>query len=168
MRRWGIIILGIICISGLFGCDAPESEEKLPDFKAVDLENNYVTNEVFSHSELTMINIWATYCAPCINEMPDIQRLQEDLLDKNVQVIGIVADKRLSTAQKITADQEVSYVNLLPDRSLSDNLISRFDYVPVTVFVDSEGRLLDTIISGSRDYDTYMKIIEELLESQQP
>ncbi len=167
MRRWGVIILCILCISGLCGCDAPESGEKLPDFKAVDLENNYVTNEIFSHSELTMINIWATYCAPCINEMPDIQKLQEDLQDKNVQVIGIVADKRLPTAQKITAAQGVTYVNLLPDRSLIDNLISRFDYVPVTVFVDSEGRLLDTIISGSRDYDAYLKIIEELLESQQ-
>ncbi len=186
MRRWGIIFLGILLLSVLWGCDkvadpkdsssdsgsiSQDSEEfgagtVLPDFKAVDLENNYVTNEIFGKSELTMINIWATYCGPCINEMPDLQRLHEDIQARNVQIIGIVADKKLPAAREIAAALEITYVNLLPDRSLTEHLISQFDYVPVTVFVDSEGRLLDTIISGSRDYSTYLKTIDEILARQ--
>ncbi len=179
MRRWSIIFICILLLSSLSGCNQDSgqvspsqdtqddrTENILADFQAADLEGNTVSNEIFSQSELTMINIWGTFCGPCINEMPDIQRLQEDFKDRQVQVIGIVADSKPEEARQITAAQGATYLNLIPDQSLMDNLISKFDYVPVTLFVDSEGRLLDTIISGARDYEYYSSIIEGLLESE--
>jgi len=178
--------MSILVLSGLCGCDkvsAPgtpgadsgtASQERqesgagniLADFHAIDLEGNTVSNDIFNAYQLTMINIWGTFCGPCIEEMPDIQRLQEQFKDRQVQVIGIVADNKLQEARQITAAQGATYLNLIPDQSLMDNLISRFDYVPVTVFVDSEGRFLNTIVSGARDYESYSKIIEGLLDNQ--
>ncbi len=186
MRRWSIILICVLLLSGLFGCNqdsdrvGPDpdagtagqdtkdarAENILAEFKAADLEGNIISNEIFSQYELTMINIWGTFCGPCIEEMPDIQRVHEAFKEKRVQVIGIVADNKLMEARQITAAQGANYLNLIPDQSLMNNLISRFDYVPVTVFVDSEGRLLNTIVSGARDYDSYSKIIEELLEGE--
>lgn len=136
---------------------------KLPDFQAADLEGNEITNAVFADYDLTMINIWGTFCKPCIEEMPDIQRISEDMQSQKVQVIGIVADQKLEEARTITAEQGAAYLNIMPDQSLIDNLVSKFDYVPVTLFVNSEGEFYNVIVSGSRDYDSYRKIIEGLL-----
>ena len=44
-------------------------------FEAKDMEGNEVTSGVFAESKLTMINVWATYCNPCLNEMPDLGEL---------------------------------------------------------------------------------------------
>lgn len=136
---------------------------KLPEFQAADLEGNEVTNTVFNDYDVTMINIWGTFCGPCIAEMPDIQRISEDMQSQKVQVIGIVADQKLEEARTITAEQGATYLNLMPDQSLIDNLLSKFDYVPATVFVNSEGEFYDVIVSGSRDYNSYREIIEGLL-----
>ena len=41
-------------------------------FETVDMDGNTVTEEVFTQSKLTMVNVWATYCNPCLSEMPDL------------------------------------------------------------------------------------------------
>ena len=186
MRRWSIILMCILMMICMCGCDkasdpgtpgsgpgtaSQDSQDSsagniLADFQATDLQGNTVSNEVFNGYQLTMINIWGTFCGPCIEEMPVIQRLQEEFKDQQVQIIGIVADNKLQEARQITAAQGATYLNLIPDQSLMDNLISRFDYVPVTVFVDSDGRLLTTIVSGARDFESYSKILEGLLDNE--
>ena len=47
-------------------------------FAAKDMDGNEVTSGIFSESKLTMINVWATYCNPCLNEMPDLGELSEE------------------------------------------------------------------------------------------
>lgn len=165
-----LIFVPLGCASSPSGNDDPDGKgspvaesNQLPEFQAVDLEGNEVTNAVFADYDLTMINIWGTFCGPCIAEMPDIQRISEDMQSQKVQVIGIVADQKLEEARTITAEQGVTYLNIMPDQSLIDNLLSKFDYVPATVFVNSEGEFYDVVVGGSRDYDSYREIIEGLL-----
>ena len=50
----------------------------LSNFESWDLYGNTVTNQVFKGKKLTMVNIWATYCSPCINEMPDLEKLHQE------------------------------------------------------------------------------------------
>lgn len=173
MRKNAVLIWGLLILLFIAGCGGSAQEEPnsqpaargqvLPDFQARDLAGNPVDNRVFKDYKLSMINIWATTCGTCIDEMPDIQRVQDELQDQGVQVIGLVADLKLSAAREITQVQGVSYLNLIPDQSLLDNLVSNFDFVPVTVFVDGQGCLLGTEVSGARDYESYLSIIEDLL-----
>ncbi len=173
MRKNSVLIWALFILFFVAGCGGSVQQEQpnsqpgtgaqtLPGFQARDLEGNPVDNRVFNGYELTMINIWATTCGPCIDEMPDIERLHKELQDQGVQVIGLVADLQLAAAREITAAQGVSYLNLLPDQSLLDNLVSNFDFVPVTVFVDEQGCLLDTVVSGARDYEGYLSVIKDL------
>ena len=60
----------------------------LSSFDTVDLDGNAVDQGVFSEHKLTMVNIWATYCGPCISEMPDLGILAEEYEDKGLQVMG--------------------------------------------------------------------------------
>ena len=61
-------------------------------FTVEDIEGNEVTHEVFADADLTVINIWGTFCGPCIQEMPDLGALSQEYAEKNVQFIGLVGD----------------------------------------------------------------------------
>ena len=58
-------------------------------FTTEDLDGNKITNELFADNKITMINIWGTFCGPCIREMPELAKLSEDYKSKGVEIIGI-------------------------------------------------------------------------------
>ena len=56
----------------------PEPEKQpIAAFISTDLDGNAVDNAVFENAELTFVNIWGTFCGPCINEMPDLGELSD-------------------------------------------------------------------------------------------
>ena len=61
-------------------------------FKTYDIDGNVVTQDIFKDFDLTMINIWGTYCSPCIREMPDLGEIHDEYKDRKVNVVGIVID----------------------------------------------------------------------------
>lgn len=179
MKIIKVIILCILIIITLNGCSSSDdrttgkadttvsqNDYKLPAFEAKDLHGTTITNDIFSHQQLTVVNIWGTFSGTCIKEMPDLERLSQELEGENVRIIGIVADMEIDNAQEITAAQGITYTNIIPDESLNNNLLSKYKYIPTTVFVDSEGRLLSTVISGSRNYDSHKAIINSILYKQ--
>ena len=64
----------------------------LSSFTAQDLNGNQVDQSVLADYQLTMVNIWATFCGPCLSEMPELGEIHAEYADKGVQVVGIVAD----------------------------------------------------------------------------
>ena len=71
--------------------DKEEKKEKFPEFKTTDSNGNEVTEKIFADKDITMVNVWGTFCGPCINEMPELQKIYESL-PKNANLIGIAAD----------------------------------------------------------------------------
>ena len=70
-----------------------ETGEPAVVFATTDLDGNPVTaEEIFSENKVTMVNLWGTFCGPCINEMPDLEVLNGRLADKGCAMIGIVCD----------------------------------------------------------------------------
>ena len=166
---------------GLYGCsnneDPPPAEETpsetldlngLPDFQGVDLYGNSVTEDVFNEHSLTMVNVWGTFCDPCIREMPDLARLYGELQEKDINLVGIMVDvsedKNKDLAIQITEDNGVKYLNIIPDDALIDYLYNNISGVPTTLFVDREGNIIGEPVVGARDKDTYMQIAMERLE----
>ena len=69
-----------------------EAPALLGEFTASDLDGNEVDQSIFEGRSLTMINIWATFCTPCLNEMRDLGAIHQEYADKDFQVVGIVID----------------------------------------------------------------------------
>ncbi|MBR0385305.1 MAG: TlpA family protein disulfide reductase [Erysipelotrichaceae bacterium] len=140
-------------------------------FEAYDLEGNSVKSEdIFSQNVLTMVNIWGTYCSPCIREMPELEKLNERLAKKNCGIIGIVCDIRnlndavhIDQANEIIEATGVTYMNLIPWPTLDIVLPSQF--VPTTYFVDSNGCIVGEMLVGARGADDYEKSINAILET---
>ena len=69
------------------------SQEKIfGEFETVTLTGEPVTQEIFGEAKLTMVNIWATYCSPCIQEMPELAELAREYEDRGVQIVGLLSD----------------------------------------------------------------------------
>ena len=142
-------------------------------FKLKDLDGNELTESIFKKNKITMVNIWATYCGYCIDEMPYIQELANEYKDKGFGVIGIVGDvysngqvdaKLLDKAKKIVKDTKVKYLSLIPDDNLKYNSVLQYlTAYPTTFFVDSKGNIVGNVIVGSLTKDEFKKVIEDTL-----
>ena len=62
------------------------------EFSVQDINGETYTQEMFADYDLTMVNIFATWCSPCVGEIPDLQKLWEEMEGKGVGVVGIVLD----------------------------------------------------------------------------
>lgn len=147
--------------------NSAEKGEKL-SFTATDLDGNTVTSqELFGGQKVTMINIWATWCGPCRNELADLEELSKEAAAKGCRVIGICDDAEagtdtVETAKSILAEKGVTYTNLTSTVEIYNVLtVTAF---PTTYFVDSEGKILTDPVIGA-DFNGYKAAMEEALEA---
>ena len=136
-------------------------------FTAKGLDGNEVDQSVFANAKLTMMNIWATFCGPCINEMPELGELAAEG-GTNYQIIGVCADLNgtedmLEDAKEIDSQTKANYLHLQPSEDLYP-VLTASSSVPVTFFFDSEGKLVGKGILGAQDKDTWSQVISERLE----
>lgn len=140
-------------------------------FKGQDLDGNAVSSEILSSSKLTMINVWATYCNPCLREMPGLGELAAAYSPEEFQIIGVISDVEEGSEEKVkdfaadlVAKTGADYTHLLLNESLYFSLLTEVSAVPTTFFFDSEGNLLNTIV-GSMDKASWEEEINALLEN---
>ena len=132
---------------------------------------------IFSDHDLTLINVWGTFCGPCIGEMPDLAELHEEYQPQGFQVVGIcgdlvdgntgilLQDKYESALEIIRETHADAYQHLNPAGDLMSSVINSFvSAYPTSLFVDSEGNQVGDIIVGARDMDGWKAEIEERLE----
>lgn len=136
-------------------------------FTAKDLDGNEVDQSVFANAKLTMMNIWATFCGPCINEMPELGELAAEG-GTDYQIIGVCADLNgtedmLEDAKEIVSQTKANYLHLQPSEDLYP-VLTASSSVPVTFFFDSEGKLVGKGILGAQKKDTWSQVISERLE----
>ena len=143
------------------------SQEKIfGEFETVTLTGEPVTQEIFGEAELTMVNIWATYCSPCIQEMPELAELAREYEDRGVQIVGLLSDvsePEDATAMEIVEETGADYMHILPSAELQMNLLSRISAVPTTVFLDQEGNMTGSAYAGARSKEEWSGILEEIL-----
>lgn len=139
-------------------------------FEAQDLEGNIVTEEVFADSRLTMVNVWATYCNPCLSEMPELGELAGEYATEEFQIIGIISDVQEGAelentvyAATLVEQTGAAYPHLLLNESLFNAMLSGVSAVPTTFFVDENGEVLDTVV-GAMDKDSWKEKIDGLLK----
>ncbi|SDN99649.1 TlpA family protein disulfide reductase [Acetanaerobacterium elongatum] len=146
--------------------DKSSSAGDMGTFTMTDLNGNAVNQSIFNNYTLTMVNVWATYCNPCIKEMPGIKDVYNQVKGKGVNIIGVVSDGtgKLDTVKEIVNKTGASYKMYIPSSSMLQNsFMSNISFVPTTFFVDRNGNRVGSPISGSKTADQWLKTVNDML-----
>ena len=139
----------------------------LTSFEAEDMNGEKVDQSVFSNYDLTMVNIWTTWCGVCVEEMPYLEKLHKKLPD-NVNIISICGDANdeKELAQQILDKNEITFQTLIGNDSLQESILKYVSGFPTTVFVDKNGNIVGDIQMGAPGEDIvegYQTLIEKRL-----
>lgn len=156
-----------------------QEEVKVPEVKIPDLTLNFkgsdlatgmeVDQKEFAPAKLTLVNVWGTFCPPCLEELPDLEKLSKKVMWQRVQVIGVLCDafdgstRNVDLAKKIIREKNIAYRNFILDKNTP--WLTAIQAVPTTYIVDSKGKVVAEPIVGSRTADEYKAIIDATLES---
>lgn len=139
------------------------------EFTTQNLDGEDVDQTIIQGNKVTMVNVWATFCYPCLSEMPDLGKLAADYADKGFGIVGVVTDvnpgdeEMIGEAADIVADTGAAYPHLILSESLINAMLRDVQYVPTTYFVDENGACIAKAVVGSNSYDRWAATVEELL-----
>ena len=148
-----------------------QPEVTFPAFATTDLSGNPVTSDIFAAKDLTVVNVWGTFCGPCIDEMDELAAWSASMPD-NVQLVGLVSDlhsledaETLEMANLICESTGAdSYLHLVAGVDFY-SLINQVVGVPTTFFVDATGAVVGEPIVGA-NVPGCMAFVEEHLNAQ--
>ncbi len=187
MKKFVSVVLALIMMSVvLFGCTGggtttengsrTESEvitQRVTDlhdinsFSAKTTGGDTFTEKDLAPYDLTVINFWATFCAPCLKEMPALAMLQKKL-PKNIQLITVCLDanKPTNDIDAILVRSKLDGITLVSGKGDLNKLMMQVTKVPTTVFVDSNGNMvLPELINSPKNLEeTYIQLINQALK----
>ena len=115
-------------------------------------------------------SVFTTWCTPCVNEIPDLEKLHNEMADQGVNVVGIVLDSVDSSgnaseevvelARLLAERTGATYPFLIPDAGYLNGRLLGINAVPETFFVDKEGNIVGETYSGSRSLEDWKSIVE--------
>ena len=143
------------------------------EFSTTDIQGTAVDQTIFQEHTLTLVNVFTTWCSPCVEEIPELEKLRADMAEQGVGVIGIVMDTRneageqdseaLQKAQILAERSGAQFPFLIPDETALHGLLDSIDTVPQTFFVDRQGNIVGETYLGGHTYDEWKAIVEQEL-----
>ena len=129
-----------------------ETGQPAPNFTLPDLDGKMVKLSNY-RGPVVMVNIWATWCPPCVDEMPSMERLYNELKGENFEILAVSIDALGAQAvAPFMKKYNLSFPALIdPDGTIS--ALYKSTGVPESFIVNQEGILIKKII-GPRDWAT--------------
>lgn len=156
--------------------EQPQAQEGIfQTMQMTDFDGNEVDKSLFEGHHLTMVNIWATFCNPCLSEMPELGELAAEYAKEEggVQIIGICTDitdlsgnttqEAVDGAKRIVEMTGAAYPHLIPNDEFMAFLMQEVPGVPTTFFVDENGEVIGDEVVGAKSKDAWQQEIESRL-----
>jgi len=144
-----IIIAGVIALSGgiisqrLLTTDRPQTAPAAIEFSLPDLSGKQRNIKEWQ-GKILIINFWATWCPPCLKEIPEFIKIQDEFADKGLQFIGIAIDEK-SAVEEYLNTLAINYPQLIAGDTgitLSHQLGNIVNAVPFTLIVNQQGQII--------------------------
>lgn len=133
-----------------------------PSFTLKDMDGK--THKLADYrGQVTVVNFWASWCPPCREEMPSMERAWKQLQKENIAMLAINVGEDADTIFTFTADYPVSFP-LLMDQDSSVINAWPVKGLPTTFVLDKQGRIVYRVIGG-REWD-HPKLIDMLIDLQ--
>ncbi len=120
-----------------------------PNFSLKDL-NGKVRHLTNYRGKLVIVNFWATWCPPCLIEIPSMERTYEKFKDRGFVILGVEVGEGWSIVQPFAAQMKITYPILL-DQNAAVSRKWGMVGLPTSYVIDPHGRLVDVLVGG-RDW----------------
>jgi peroxiredoxin len=137
--------------------------DEAPDFRLASDNGRPVQLEDY-RGKFLILNFWATWCPPCVDELPSLNRFSQRFSDKDVVVLGISVDEDAAAYQQFLKTAGVRFSTVRdPERKVS-RLYGTLKF-PETYFIDRQGKVVQKIV-GDADWDSpeILSFMEKLLK----
>jgi len=140
-----IILTSMILITG---CSAPEIGKSAPSFQLTDINGKSVSLSDFQGKPV-LINFWATWCAPCLFEMPYIQEVYDEWAERGLVILAINIGESPSRVENFMHYFNFSFPVLM---DMKKNVTAKYNVIgyPTTYFIDGDGIIRDIKIGPFR------------------
>ena len=171
MKTAGLILIAVAVLAlgggiiarGLLSATGQVSSTSLPNFTLPDVSGQpHAISEW--QGKLRVMNFWATWCGPCLKEIPEFIELQNHYTDKGLQFIGIAVDTPEAVATYLSTIN-INYpilVGDMPAISIAHQLGDNMDAVPFTVIVNQQGQIIHQH-AGEFSKEKILEVITPLL-----
>lgn len=148
---------------------AIEQMKRTISFLSETLEGEPIDSSIFGNADITVVNFWASYCYPDINETATLQQLKTELQNyPNVQFIQVVIDTPQKEAEEIAKqakrETNADFISIKTDTTLANWIVQNLEGLPTTIFVNSQGQMVGEQIQGMKSLDEYIAAIENRLK----
>lgn len=138
MRRASVLLTIVtVLLTGCYrGSRPPRIGTAAPDFTVQDDDRKVTLSEL--RGKVVVLNFWATWCAPCVEEMPSLVQLQQRFKDKSLTVVGISIDVDGDAYHKFLKDYKIDFLTVRDPDQKTSNLYGSFKW-PETYIIDRNG-----------------------------
>lgn len=143
------------------------------EFTTQDINGKTYTQAMFADYDLTLVNVFTTWCNPCVKEIPDLEKLHQAMADQGVNVVGVVLDVLdekgeiqqdcLEKARQLAEETGATYPFLLPDSTYMNDCLTGISAFPHTFFVDKNGFIVGDTYSGSGSLEDWTEAVKKEL-----
>ncbi|MEL6347993.1 MAG: TlpA disulfide reductase family protein [Myxococcota bacterium] len=133
-----------LMLSGVMSA-APALAEQAPDFQLRSPMDNQSVKLSDLQGKVVLMNFWATWCAPCMAEMPHLQQMYTDLKEQGFEVISISIDdaRDRSKIKPLVKSKGLDFTILWDQGSRVSQVYNPSGVVPMTVIIDKEGNIIE-------------------------
>jgi len=137
--RRASVLIGLLTLlpAGCYsGSRPPRIGSVAPDFTLQDADRKISLSEM--RGKIVVLNFWATWCPPCVEEMPSLVQMQQRMKDKGVAVLAVSVDANENAYHKFLKDYKVDLLTVRDPDQKSNNLYGTFKF-PETYIIDRHG-----------------------------
>ena len=154
------------------GANASSEATKFPSFTGKDLDGNDVSSdELFSKNKVTVMNFWFTTCKPCVGELGDLEKLNQELAEKGGQVVGVNSftldgnKGEIADAKNVLSKKGVTYKNIwFKSDSEAGKFTSNLFSFPTTYVIDQNGNIVGDPIVGAISSAEQRAALDKLID----
>jgi len=172
MKQISAYLVAFLISLTVFGCgvNSPTQTElptvegnqpglKASDFTLIDLEGNSVSLSSY-RGKPVLLNFWASWCGPCVIEMPEIERLGKEMGDQ-IQIIGINLEESSSLAKAFVESNGLTWTCLL-DETGEVGRYYAVSAIPTSIFINAEGIIARRNV-GTMNYEQFRQLAQETI-----
>lgn len=143
------------------------------DFATKDINGADYSKEFFREYELTLVNVFTTWCSPCVEEMPELEKLKTALAEQGIGVAAVVYDavndmgetdqSVIDTALRLQEKAGITFPLLIPDETKMNGRLQGIGGFPESFFVDRDGNIVGEAYMGTHTMEEWKEIaLQEL------